>query len=54
MVMNPFLALGCESVTAIHPEIFNGSIRTWIEQNEPDVVICMVYPNFLYFVKDLI
>jgi hypothetical protein len=53
MVMNPFLVLGCENVTAINPGAFNGSIRTWIEQNVPDIVICMFNPNSIGAVKNL-
>lgn len=37
----PYLALGVEEVDSIYEMLFDGSIQTYIEETEPDVVIVM-------------
>ncbi|MDR2020576.1 MAG: hypothetical protein LBQ14_07420 [Treponema sp.] len=43
----PFLALGIESVEMIDFRMFDGSIKTFIEQSNPDMVIVLYNPNIL-------
>lgn len=41
----PYLALGVGEIDAIYELLFTGSIRTFVEQEQPDMVIVMYAPN---------
>jgi hypothetical protein len=44
-VVAPFLALGVEAMDVLRLEIFTGSVRSYIEQHLPDIVIVLYYPS---------
>jgi hypothetical protein len=43
----PFLAFGIESVEMIDLRVFHGSLKTYIEQSKPDVVVVLYNPSVL-------
>lgn len=45
--MGPFLALGVKNMAMLCPAFFTGSIRTFIEEYKPDVVVVMFYAGNL-------
>ncbi|GHT96738.1 hypothetical protein FACS1894141_7210 [Spirochaetia bacterium] len=45
--VTPFLALGVENIAAIDLRGFTGSLKTYIKQNKPDMVIVMYNPSII-------
>jgi hypothetical protein len=45
MCVAPFLALGVEYIETIDLRNFTGSVKTYIKQNKPDMVIVMYNPS---------
>jgi hypothetical protein len=41
----PFLALGVENIATIDLRGFTGSVKTYVKQNDPDMVIVMYNPS---------
>lgn len=46
-VMTPYLACGVKYVDSIDPRLFDGSIETYINETQPDIVIVTYIPTML-------
>jgi hypothetical protein len=50
-VVSPFLSLGVEELHILDLRYFNGSIKSYVAQQQPDMVVVMYNPSVIDYTK---